>query len=87
VALTAERSLAVDRDFVPLGVPIWLDADLGGEKLQRLMVAQDTGGAIRGPLRVDFFWGFGEDAALEAGRMKQAARLWLIWPKDAPLPR
>ncbi|HYM02685.1 MAG TPA: murein transglycosylase A, partial [Stellaceae bacterium] len=57
--LTAGRSLAVDRDFVPLGVPLWLDAGAGAERLQRLVVAQDTGGAIRGPVRGDVFWGFG----------------------------
>ena len=60
---------------------------LSTRPLQRLVLAQDTGGAIRGPLRVDFFWGFGEDAGHEAGRMKQLARLWLLWPKNAPPPR
>jgi peptidoglycan lytic transglycosylase A len=87
VALTAERSLAVDRDFVPLGVPVWLDADLGSEKLQRLMVAQDTGGAIRGPVRGDVFWGFGEDAAQRAGTMKAAGEYYLLLPKTVtPAP-
>ena len=87
VALTAERSLAVDRDFMPLGVPIWLDADLGGEKLQRLMVAQDTGGAIRGPVRGDVFWGFGPEAEARAGTMKAAGEYYLLLPKTvAPAP-
>jgi membrane-bound lytic murein transglycosylase A len=87
VTLTAGRSLAVDRDFVPLGVPIWLDADLGGEKLQRLMVAQDTGGAIRGPVRGDVFWGFGPAAEARAGTMKAAGEYYLLLPKTVtPVP-
>ena len=87
VALTAERSLAVDRDFIPLGVPVWLDADLGGEKLRRLMVAQDTGGAIRGPVRGDVFWGFGPEAASRAGTMKAAGEYYLLLPKTVtPAP-
>jgi membrane-bound lytic murein transglycosylase A len=87
VPLTAERSLAVDRDFVPLGVPVWLDADLGGEKLQRLMVAQDTGGAIRGPVRGDVFWGFGPAAAAGAGTMKAVGEYYLLLPKTvSPAP-
>ena len=49
-------------------------------------MAQDTGGAIRGAVRADFFWGFGDTAAREAGRMKQEGRMWLLWPKDARLP-
>ncbi len=73
VALTAGRSLAVDPRFVALGVPVWLDSNLPGsdEPLRRLMVAQDTGGAIKGPVRGDFFWGSGEAALAQAGRMKQ----------------
>ena len=50
------------------------------------MLAQDTGGAIRGAVRADFFWGSGEAAALEAGLMRQSGRLWLLWPIDAELP-
>lgn len=89
VPLAAGRAIAVDPRSIPLGAPVFLATTwpLSTRPLNRLVLAQDTGGAIRGPLRVDFFWGFGEEAALEAGRMKQAARLWLIWPKDAPLPR
>jgi membrane-bound lytic murein transglycosylase A len=87
VALTAERSLAVDRDFVPLGVPVWLDADLGTERLQRLMVAQDTGGAIRGPVRGDVFWGFGATAEARAGTMKAPGEYYLLLPKTVtPVP-
>jgi len=78
VRLTAGRSLAVDRGFVPLGVPVWLDA---GEDLRRLMVAQDTGGAIRGPVRGDVFWGDGAAAGERAGRMKAHGSDYLLLPK------
>ena len=88
VPLAAGRAIAVDPRSIPLGAPVFLATTwpLSTRPLNRLVLAQDTGGAIRGPLRVDFFWGFGEDAARQAGRMKQAARLWLLWPKDAPPP-
>jgi membrane-bound lytic murein transglycosylase A len=89
VPLAAGRSIAVDARSIPLGAPVFLATTwpLSTRPLNRLVLAQDTGGAIRGPLRVDFFWGFGEDAAREAGRMKQETRLWLLWPKSAPPPR
>jgi membrane-bound lytic murein transglycosylase A len=89
VPLAAGRAIAVDPGSIPLGAPVFLSTTwpLSTRPLQRLVLAQDTGGAIRGPLRVDFFWGFGDDAAREAGRMKQVARLWLLWPKGAPPPR
>ena len=88
VPLAAGRAIAVDPRSIPLGAPVFLATTwpLSTRPLNRLVLAQDTGGAIRGPLRVDFFWGFGDDAARQAGRMKQAARLWLLWPKDAPPP-
>jgi membrane-bound lytic murein transglycosylase A len=89
VPLAAGRAIAVDPRSIPLGAPVFLATTwpLSNRPLQRLVLAQDTGGAIRGPLRVDFFWGFGEDAAHEAGRMKQAGQIWLLWPKGAPPPR
>ena len=59
---------------------------LSTRPLTRLVLAQDTGGAIRGAVRADFFWGFGDDAGREAGRMKQDGRMWILWPKDAPPP-
>ena len=88
VPLTAGRAIAVDPRSIPLGAPLFLATSwpLSTRPLNRLVLAQDTGGAIRGPLRVDFFWGFGEDAARYAGRMKQAAHLWLLWPKEATPP-
>ncbi|EWY40590.1 murein transglycosylase [Skermanella stibiiresistens SB22] len=84
VALTPGRSLAVDRSFVPYGVPVWLDAQdpLDAEaRLRRLMVAQDTGGAIRGVVRGDVFWGHGHEAELRAGKMKSPGRYYLLIPK------
>lgn len=86
--LTAGRSIAVDRRHIPLGVPVWLDivapnadpAQPDGP-LRRLVIAQDTGGAITGPLRGDFFWGFGPDAGAIAGRMKHPGRLYLLLPR------
>jgi len=83
VALTPGRSLAVDPAFLPLGVPVFLDTTWPGSDrpLRRLMVAQDTGGAIKGPIRGDVFWGAGEAALAQAGRMKQDGRLYLLLPK------
>ena len=86
VALTPGRSLAVDRDFVPLGVPVWLDAGDDTGRLQRLMVAQDTGGAIRGPVRGDVFWGFGPDAEARAGAMKARGEYYILLPKTVAVP-
>jgi membrane-bound lytic murein transglycosylase A len=88
VPLTARRSLAVDQRVVPLGAPVFISTTfpLTNQPLNRLMLAQDTGGAIRGAVRADFFWGFGEDAAREAGRMKQALRMWVLLPHDYAVP-
>ncbi|WP_445680418.1 murein transglycosylase A [Radicibacter daui] len=90
VELTPGRSLAVDRRVMPYGVPLWLDAadPLKPEnRLQRLMVAQDTGGAIRGAVRGDVFWGAGEDAEAQAGVMKSPGRFWVLLPRGvAPAP-
>jgi membrane-bound lytic murein transglycosylase A len=84
VALTAGRSLAVDRSFVPYGTPLWLDAEDPLDpalRVRRLMVAQDTGGAIKGPVRGDVFWGYGAEAAERAGKMKSPGRYWLLVPR------
>jgi membrane-bound lytic murein transglycosylase A len=89
VALTSRRSLAVDRKFIPLGLPIWLDTVWPGQDehpLRRLMVAQDTGSAIKGPIRGDFFWGYGKDALAEAGRMKSLGQYYILLPKLATAP-
>lgn len=88
VALVPGRSLAVDRSHHALGLPLWLDAKQpaangsGDALLQRLMVAQDTGGAIRGAVRGDVFWGAGAQAESVAGRMKHPGRFWLLLPKS-----
>lgn len=84
VPLTAERSIAIDPRFVPLGAPVFLattrpNTDIA---LQRLVMAQDTGGAIRGGVRADYFWGFGAAAGEQAGKMKQAGRMWVLLPRD-----
>ncbi len=86
--LTAGYSLAVDARSVPLGAPVFLATTmpLSQQPLQRLMAAQDTGGAIRGAARADFYWGTGSEAGALAGRMRQQGRLWILWPRDAPPP-
>jgi membrane-bound lytic murein transglycosylase A len=88
VPLTPERSLAIDPRVIPLGAPVYLATTWPNtsEPLLRLMVAQDTGGAIAGGVRADFFWGFGDEAGALAGRMRQAGRMWVLWPKGAPPP-
>ena len=90
VVLTPERSLAVDPDWVPLGLPVWLDTVdplspplIPARPLRRLVVAQDTGSAIKGPMRGDLFWGFGRDAAERAGRMRKSGRYYLLLPKSS----
>ncbi len=81
VALTAGRSLAVDRAFIPLGLPIWLEAQqrFAPDAIHRLVIAQDAGGAIKGPVRGDLFWGHGEAAATGAGAMNARGRLSTCW--------
>lgn len=95
VELTPGRSLAVDSRFLPFGLPLWLDATLPAlpevgrseeVPLRRLVVPQDRGGAIKGPVRGDLFWGAGPEAEAIAGRMKQSGRLWVLWPKALPPP-
>jgi membrane-bound lytic murein transglycosylase A len=85
VPLTNEYSMAVDPRTIPLGAPVFLSTTYPNttEPLNRLMLAQDTGGAIRGAVRGDFFWGFGEQAGAQAGRMKQAGQMWVLFPKGA----
>jgi membrane-bound lytic murein transglycosylase A len=86
VPLTPGRSLAVDRKFLPLGAPVWVDTmapEPEGERpLRRLMVAQDTGGAIRGPVRGDVFWGAGPAAEHLAGHLNSPGRLFILLPRD-----
>jgi membrane-bound lytic murein transglycosylase A len=83
VPLTPGRSIAVDPLAVPYGTPVWLDSTepLSSRPLQRLVVAQDTGSAIVGAVRADYFWGWGDEAEAQAGRMKQPLRAWVLWPR------
>jgi membrane-bound lytic murein transglycosylase A len=88
VVLTPGRSLAIDPRFIPLGAPIYLALESGaGAPLHRLMVTQDTGGAITGPVRGDVFWGFGPEAEARAGAMRASGRYYLLLPKEIALPR
>ena len=87
--LSAGYSLAIDPRSVPLGAPVFLATTmpLSSQPLHRLMAAQDTGGAIRGAVRADFYWGTGADAGTLAGRMRQQGRMWILWPGGEPLPK
>jgi len=86
VPVTPGRTLAVDPRVVPLGAPVFLSTSWPNSTLplNRLMVAQDTGGAIKGAVRADFFWGSGDDAAAQAGRMRQSGRMWVLLPNGFP---
>lgn len=88
IPLAARRAIAVDPTFVPLGSPVFLSTTMPGsnEPLRRLVFAQDTGAAIKGAARADFYWGFGDDAGALAGRMKQPGDMWVLWPKGAGAP-
>lgn len=83
VPLTNEYSLAIDPRIIPLGAPVFLATTYPNDSapLNRLMLAQDTGGAIRGAVRADFFWGMGHLAGVQAGKMKQQGRLWVLFPR------
>ncbi|ENO86590.1 murein transglycosylase A [Thauera linaloolentis] len=89
VPLSEGRSIAIDPRYVPLGAPVFLATThpLSTRPLSRLVLAQDTGSAIKGAVRADFFWGFGEKAGREAGRMRQQGRMWLLLPKGMQPPR
>lgn len=89
VPLTAGRSVAVDPQFIPLGAPFYISTTLPNQSqpLQRLMMAQDTGGAIKGGVRADVFWGAGEAAGKLAGAMRQSGQVWVWLPKTFRLPQ
>ena len=84
VPLTPERSIAVDPRSVALGSPVFLVTTRpnSAQPMNRLVMAQDTGGAIKGAVRADFFWGFGKEAGEQAGRMKQPGRFWVLLPLE-----
>lgn len=87
VPLTPQRSIAVDPQFISLGAPVFLSTTQPNsvQPLRRLMLAQDTGGAIRNPVRADLFWGFGAEAGELAGRMKQSGQMWVLLPRTLAL--
>jgi membrane-bound lytic murein transglycosylase A len=89
VPILAERSVAIDPKYIPLGAPVFLSTTQPNSTtpLKRLMVAQDTGGAIKGGVRADFFWGAGENAGKQAGAMKQAGKIWVLLPKEFQFPK
>ena len=88
VPITGGRSIAVDARAIPLGAPVWLATTepASSTVMNRLVLAQDTGGAIRGNVRADFFWGFGDAAGKQAGMMKQSGRMWVLLPKTMAVP-
>lgn len=88
IPLLGQRAVAIDTRFVPLGAPVYLATQQPSSSapLRRLAFAQDTGAAIKGAARVDFYWGFGDEAGALAGRMKQPGELWVLWPKQAGAP-
>ena len=86
VALTPGRSIAVDPQSIPYGTPVWLSSQGPVAQLQRLVLAQDTGSAIVGAVRADYFWGWGDEAFAQAGRTQQPLRWWALWPKDERTP-
>jgi membrane-bound lytic murein transglycosylase A len=85
VALTPGRSIAVDPTSIPYGAPVWLASSGGQTQLQKMVIAQDTGSAIIGAVRADYFAGWGPEAAELAGRMRQPLQMWVLWPKESLL--
>ncbi|OXR49002.1 MULTISPECIES: murein transglycosylase A [unclassified Pusillimonas] len=88
IPLIGERAVAIDPAFVPLGSLVYLATTYPAaqQPLRRLVFAQDTGAAIKGAARTDFYWGFGDEAGARAGRMKQSGEMWVLWPKQAGAP-
>ncbi|MCD6172477.1 MAG: MltA domain-containing protein [Sulfurimonas sp.] len=81
LCLTPMRSIAVDRRYIPLGSMLYLNADIKGENVSKIVLAQDTGGAIKGAVRADMFLGYGKDAMNIAGELKSPLKLWILLPK------
>ncbi|CAG0977762.1 membrane-bound lytic murein transglycosylase A [Methylophilaceae bacterium] len=88
VPIMAERSVAIDPRHIPLGAPLFLSTTYpnNAKPLKRMMIAQDTGGAIKGGVRADFYWGAGYEAGRQAGAMKQPGKIWVLLPKEMPIP-
>ena len=84
ISLTAGRSLAVDNHYIPLGVLMWLDTySPDKDNIEKIVFAQDIGSAIKGVVRGDYFWGHGEEALKEAGRMHSDGRYYIFAPKNS----
>lgn len=81
VALSAGRSIAVDPGSIPYGTPVWISSVGPQTQLQQLVIAQDTGSAITGAVRADYFAGSGAQAGDLAGRLKQPLQMWVLWPR------
>jgi len=88
VPISSERSVAIDRKYIPLGAPVFLSTTEPNSNvsLNKLMIAQDTGGAINGGVRADFYWGQGEIPGSKAGSMKQSGEIWVLLPKKFSFP-
>ena len=82
IELTANRSIAVDTRYIPLGSMLYLDANIGDDRCSKTVLAQDTGGAIKGEIRADLFLGYGYKASQKAGKLKSKLKLWILLPKD-----
>lgn len=89
IPLVEQRTVAVDPDFVPLGSPLYLATTnpASATPLEKVVFAQDTGGAIKGAARIDYFWGSGDEAGELAGRMKQDTKVWILWPVGMGEPK
>jgi len=83
LCLTPERSIAVDRRYIPLGSMLYLNADVKDKNVSKIVLAQDTGGAIKGAIRADMFLGYGKEAMNTAGELKSPLKLWILLPKNA----
>ncbi|MEA1955740.1 MAG: MltA domain-containing protein [Campylobacterota bacterium] len=81
IELTPKRSIAVDPRYIPLGTMLYLDSTIGDDKFSKIVMAQDTGGAIKGTIRADLFLGYGVDATQKAGMLKSSLKLWVLLPK------
>ena len=84
--LTAGRSLAVDKSYIPLGTMLWLETNSpNGKEINKTVIAMDVGSAIKGAIRGDYFWGHGEEAFLYAGKMNSTGKYYMLLPKDSEI--
>ena len=83
LCLTPERSIAVDKRYIPLGRMLYMNAEVKDKDVSKIVLAQDTGGAIKGAIRADMFLGYGEEAMNTAGELKSPLKLWILLPKNS----